>query len=174
MSFNATSNLTEDYFKVVFEDRPLKTICVFLSFVFLLLMCCLTAGIIWFEHCGSDLKRIFINRIVSSVCWAVLEGYLLFQIPDLFLYFYRPLPSWICYIQIILRHALVIQLLLLLDSIIIVRYLFIFWLNNPLRFDDEFWCIFVNIWIFGFRYEMFLKLKKGMILLIFPLFEYFY
>ena len=145
------ANITEDYFKVIFEDRPLKYVGLCVSFVLILVMYSLASGIIWFEYYGSDLKRIFINRIVSSVCWIVLEGYILLHVPDLILYFYRLYPTWICYIQIILRHALVLQLLLLLDSIIIVRYIFIFWLKNPLNFDDQFWCACVNIGIFILR-----------------------
>jgi len=143
--------VTEDYFKAVFEDRPLKYIGVFLSFVLMICLAFLTAGIIWFEHFGSDLKRIFMNRCVSSVCWIVLEGQILFQVPDLLLYFYRPFPVWICYIQVILRNAVVLQVSLLLVAMIIARYVFIFWLKNPLNFDDRFWCTIVNSTIFLFR-----------------------
>ena len=152
MSRNLTIvNASEDYFKIVFEDRPLKYVGLCVSFVFVLVMCSLTFGIIWFEHFGSDIKRIFINRIVSCACWVVLQGYILFQVPDLFLYIYRPYPVWICYIQTILRHAFVLQLLLLLDALLISRYIFIFLLKNPLNFDDKFWCSFVTLGIFIFR-----------------------
>jgi len=157
-------NVSEDYFEVIFEDRPLKYVCLCFSFVSMMAVCSLAAGIIWFEYFGSDLKRIFINRIVSSVCWTILEGFLLFQTPDMLLYFYRPFPSWICNIQIILRHAFVLQVPLLLDAMLIARYIFIFWMKNPLQFDDIFWCTLVNVGIFMFRYwlsfpRMFLSLN---------------
>ena len=39
---------------------------------------------------------------------------------------------------------------LLLSGINIIRYIFIFWLKNPVAFKDDFWNLFVNIWIMGF------------------------
>jgi hypothetical protein len=37
--------------------------------------------------------------------------------------------------------------LLFIDAIIVARYFQIFWMKNPLSFQDDFWCLFVNIWI---------------------------
>jgi len=34
----------------------------------------------------------------------------------------------------------------ILDSIALVRYIFIFWLKNPAAFKDEFWAVYINIW----------------------------
>ena len=31
-----------------------------------------------------------------------------------------------------------------------LRYAFIFWLRNPAAFHDDFWCLFISIWINGF------------------------
>jgi len=39
---------------------------------------------------------------------------------------------------------------LLHDAIILVKYFFIFHLKNPTAVQDDFWKIFINLWIFGF------------------------
>ena len=39
---------------------------------------------------------------------------------------------------------------MLLIGINIIRYIFIFWLKNPVAFKDDFWNVFLNIWIIGF------------------------
>ncbi len=102
----------------------------------------------------TDLKRIFTNQMVSSICWGVVQSLTLLSIPDLIMHFYRPFPfpEWMCYIQIILRNALAIRFLLLIDAVVIARYILQFWMKNPFNFQDDFWCLFVNIWIGAFRY----------------------
>ena len=132
--------------------RPLKIIWIVIS-IHLSLMSILTSiGIIWFERFGSDLKRICINRIISSVSWATLAWYILVQPADIFIYFYRPLPEWYCFFKLMLQNALVLQYILFYNSIIVIRYIFIFCLKNPENFQDDFWYRFINIWIVAFRF----------------------
>ena len=140
---NVTSQ--EDHFSNIFEDRPLKYVGVVTSFLLMFIICCLCVGIIWYEQFGSDQKRILINKLVSAFCWAILITFVLLVMPDLLLYFYRPYPVWTCYVKSIVKQALVVHLFLLLDAIIVARYAFIFWLKDPLSFDDKFWCLFINI-----------------------------
>jgi hypothetical protein len=52
----------------------------------------------------------------------------------------------------ILRNAIVLRLLLLVDAMVLARYLLIFWLKNPLKFQDDFWCHFVNTWVIVCRF----------------------
>ena len=33
----------------------------------------------------------------------------------------------------------------------LVRYVFVFWLKNPAGFQDDFWHLFINLWIIGFN-----------------------
>ena len=44
------------------------------------------------------------------------------------------------------------QILLLQTVITISRYMCVFWLNDPASFQDDFWTLFINIWIAGFSY----------------------
>ena len=101
----------------------------------------------------TDNKRIFPNKMVSSVCWCVIQGLIVLSLPDLVMYFQRPFPEWICFFQLILRHALILRLLLLIDAAVIGHYILIFWIKNPMNFQDDFWCHFVNIWAIIFRFS---------------------
>jgi hypothetical protein len=49
--------------------------------------------------------------------------------------------------QLIVKNAIVAQIILLQTGMIMSRYLFIFWLKNPAAFNGDFWCQFINIWI---------------------------
>jgi len=145
LSLNSSSVIS---FEPIFEIPVLKYMAVPFSILMTIVICCLCAGIIWYEQCGSDLKRILINQLVSSFGWIALNGYILIVVPDLLMYFYRPLPLWFCYLNILYRNIVVVYCFLLLDAIIIVRYAFIFWLKDPLSFMDTFWCIFINVCCF--------------------------
>ena len=107
-------------------------------------------GIIWYEHFGSDKKRTLLNKFVSSLCWACIEWLLIIQIFEIVCYIVGPMPDFICFVQLLLRNAIPLQLLLFMNGIAITRYIFIFWLKNPAAFKDDFWSFFLNVWIVGF------------------------
>ena len=71
----------------------------------------------------------FTNKMVSSICWLAILM-LALAIPDQVMYFYRPFPQGICFIQLIIRYSVAFGLLLLLDAIVIAKYIFIFWMKN--------------------------------------------
>jgi hypothetical protein len=68
----------------------------------------------------------------------------------MFRYLLGPFPIKFCLIQYALKNGIYSQILLYLNGIILFRYIFIFWLKNPTVFQDDFWNLFINIWIFGF------------------------
>ena len=152
---NFSSNMSgnaEIYFDALLEHSTLKYACIVWSMVCIIVISCLLGGVIYYERFGSDQKRIFTNRMVSSICWTLLEALLTIVIPDMVLYCLKSLPVEICYVLAVTRQALIIRLLLLFDSIIIARYIFIFRMKNPLILDDEFWSKIVNVWIVAIRY----------------------
>jgi hypothetical protein len=53
-----------------------------------------------------------------------------------------PLPSSLCVLQLHVRNAILTQLMLILDAIVLSRATFIFCLKNPAAFNDDFWCRF--------------------------------
>ena len=68
----------------------------------------------------------------------------------LFRYTFGPLPEIVCRVELDFKNAIVTQIMLFLDGMIIIRYIFIFWMQNPAGFNDEFWEKFVSFWIVGF------------------------
>ena len=150
MNNNNTYNSSSgEIFSGLFENRFSKISIVFGSFVIDLLNAILTYGIIWYEGYGLDIKRTLINKLVSSICWAAMIEIPLLQISEIPRYFFGPQSPTFCFFQSFLKNAFKWQILLLLDASIVVRYILIFWVKNPGAFQDDFWNIFVNIWILG-------------------------
>ena len=145
--YNITVDSEENFFKGLIQNRATKTVGVILSIILTLCTSLSLFGIIWFERFGSDLKRMFINRAVSSLCWTILVYFTIIQVSDILFYFDIPFPKLYCYTYLMLRNAFTIQVILHLDSIIVIRYIFIFWLKNPMNFQDDFWCVFINLWV---------------------------
>ena len=142
------------FFASLSDHRPSKIVGAILAPLLLSVNVLAFWGIIWFERFGSDLKRLFINQIVVSVAWSSIAWLVLIQTSDVLLYLYRPLPDLYCLFNIILRNALMIQVILFFDVIIVVRYIFIFWLTDPENFQDDFWYRYVNLWVVLFRFKM--------------------
>jgi hypothetical protein len=150
-SFNNTTKQHEtddmdfDYFSELFANRPTKILAVVFSGIGGSLLICLIYGIIWFEHFGSDKKRTVINKLLASFCWACFEWFFAIQIPDMIRYIQGPLPSTVCLIQMNMKFFIYCQMLVYLDGIVLVRYLFIFKLKNPAAFQDDFWHVYINL-----------------------------
>jgi hypothetical protein len=147
-NFNNASS--RDYFSAAFENGPVKIGIVVAYFISALVIIPGAYGVIWYEHFGSDHKRILLNRLVSSICWSGIEYYTLVQWIEVTRYTFGPLNETVCLIHLTLKNAIHMQTILFIDIIAFVRYLFMFWLKNTFGFQDEFWSRFVNIWVFGF------------------------
>ena len=104
-------------------------------------------SIIWFEKFGSDKKRTILNMFASLFCWECIKFMLLVQTTETFRFLYGPLPHFVCYIQLIIRSSTVVNFMLYMDASIVARYIFIFRLKNPVAFHDNFWLLFLCIWI---------------------------
>ena len=141
----ALSITDEMYFKELDAPRLSKNIVITLSVILPVLCVFGYLGIIWFERFGSDLKRICINRLISSLCWTIILWFILAHPLAIFLYFYRPLPEFFCFYLVFLNQTVLVQCILFYDAIIIVRFVLIFYLKNPQNFHDDFWYCYINI-----------------------------
>ena len=117
-------------------------------------------------HCTCHNKIyfffIFHFTIVTSVCCATIVWTLIFQGTVLLRFIFGPLPPMACFWHFLLRKTLVNQHLLLFDGIILMQYIFIFWVKNPSTFQDEFWNLFLNLWVILFSSLWYLTLKCRM------------
>ena len=62
------------------------------------------------------------------------------------------MPVIVCRFNYFLKLTLTVQGLMFMNSIIISRYIFIFWLKNPAALKDDFWSLIVNIWVVLFSF----------------------
>jgi hypothetical protein len=63
-------------------------------------------------------------------------------------YLSGPLPMSICYIKILIGTAAFQQILMLSTAIVLTKYIFTFYLKNPLAIEEGFWSRFISSWIF--------------------------
>jgi hypothetical protein len=139
-----------DFFAEAFANGPLKYFSIAATILFLIFLIPSGYGIIWYEHYGADSKRILINRCVASVCWTGIEFYVIVLPIDIIRYIFGPLPEGVCLFQLLLKNVINVQTVLFCDAVSMARYLFIFYIKNPYKFQDEFWHTLINIWVVSF------------------------
>ena len=142
------SSASSDYFAHLFSDH-LTSMYIFLAFAILSTMVCPLAlyCVIWFERFGSDSKRTLLNMLASLGCWSLIEFIIFVEIPEILRHFIGPLNSILCFFLQTDRSRIYNDLLLQLDAMAIVRYISIFWLKNPAGINDDFWIVFINLFI---------------------------
>jgi hypothetical protein len=140
-----------DYFASVYENRPFTTVALIFSSISSIILLPFLLGIAWRErYGGSDVKRVVINNIIGSTVWTIIIYFMTVQPLEIFRYLFGPLPESFCFFFNVLKDTLTLQMNLLFDCVIVIRYLFIFKLKNPGAFYDGFWTAFVLAWISGF------------------------
>ena len=132
-------------FNGLYENRSSRNVVMAASFFINLINFALAYGIVWYEHYGLDSRRTLMNKLIASIFRTAMIGVPLIQFSELPIYFIGPQPVFYCFCQSVLKNALKWQVLLLLDSVIVARYIFIFKLKNPGAVQDDFWSRFVNI-----------------------------
>ena len=58
--------------------------------------------------------------------------------------------DFVCRVNSVLRNSIPMQCLLISDTIVVAKYVFLFHMKNPTALQDDFWNGFINIWIFFF------------------------
>jgi hypothetical protein len=141
-------NRSNDFFVGLVENRISKISSVIFSALGSYLCIGMLYSIIWYEKFGSDSKRTLINRLFVYfwLCPMIWEATV--QQVDIIRYIFGPMPKFVCRINYFLKLHFTIHALILLDFIVVARYIFIFWLKNPAAFNDEFWSVFINLWTF--------------------------
>ena len=104
-----------DFFGLVYELGLMKIILCCMSFVFTLNLVPFIFSIVWFDSYGSDLKIIFINRVVSSLALCSIGQLILVQIPEIFCHTTGPLPQWFCFMHYILKNTVALLQIIYFD-----------------------------------------------------------
>ena len=133
----------EDFFSGLTANRWSKIITLLFTEIMCAMNIFFVCCIIWHEVKGSDQKITVINRLFT-VCWLLLICWLgLNQQVDTARYVFGPFPKFVCYFNVWLKFYITTHFLLLLDTVIVLRYIWIFWIKNPSSFKDEFWSTFM-------------------------------
>ena len=88
-------------------------------------------GIIWYERNCSNRFRTVVNQMVSTGSWFVLLSVVFVFIPDCIrLLCVGPFSEEMCDLQIFVKNVLWSCILLTLDTILVLRYIFIFYVKK--------------------------------------------
>lgn len=173
VSFEVGSSQRKDFFEGTFETRPSLIVAVSASFLgnfnilFLPLLFPLgpcfelffdqgiiigasaLSGIIYHGLRGPDENCTLIRRLISSLSWGGLEYLFMVTFSDNIRALSGPFTESYCDFTIIMRLYGVNQLSMFISAILLSKYVYVFWLKNPMAFKDKFWALFITLWIKG-------------------------
>lgn len=145
-----------DIYSTLYGLNPWLIVSVIFSFFGSVVLVVSLYGIIWYERFGSDNKRTLINKLVSAQCWSTIHYYSFCQMIDILRYITMAYPERICFFLVVFKNSIKAQVLLFIDANLLSQYLFVFWLKNPAGVNDDFWSVFISLWIKGFSYTFYL------------------
>ena len=93
--------------------------------------------------------RILLSQLFSKIIFIGILFVIFVEVPNYFIYIVGPLPEFMCSIEIVLRAAFTISILILLNAILIARYIFLFHTKNPTATQHDYWTHFLSIWSLG-------------------------
>ena len=152
--FNETINITKN--KNTFENiyafnwsMKLGFVSSFINFLF---FTPLFFAIAWYERYGTNQNRTLLNQLVSSICWVSIVQNCTILPLDIIVNLFGPFQLEYCTVYQVYRNSLSLNLLILITFITIVKYVYIFVLNNPAGIHSEIWCLFINMFSTGFSF----------------------
>jgi hypothetical protein len=105
----------------------------------------LSFGIIWFESRLSDHRNTLLNKLKTLFCWSTIISTPIIEFLNVLNYYFGPLSSYACYFLLIFRNILKSNLLVYLNCNAISKYIFIFWMKNPMSIDENFWSTLIVV-----------------------------
>ena len=137
------------YYENVYGNHTSKLLCLGFHILTSIITSPILYMIIKYEQNLN--YRTLTNQMVSSVMWNALAYNLVVSPLTLLFYIISPINSKIiCRIYHISFSVITFRPILLLDAMVLIRYLFIFHLKNPTAVQDDFWNFWINIWTFIF------------------------
>ena len=138
-----------DFFDFLIENQLERITSVTITAVVVIIMPALLYSIVWYEKYFNDAKRTLLNRLVAMNCRTGIYFSILSLAPEILRFTYGSFSEKFCFFHIVFKGIFSWAFLFILDATVITRYMFIFWLKNPVAFQDHFWCRFIEIWIYG-------------------------
>ena len=136
-----------NFLNKLYASNGPKILMLVSSVIFSIIIVLVICAIIWYERNGSDEKKCLPKRLYLHA-WQSACFWLCILLPfDIVRYCFGPFPTQACQFIYYLKAGITMQGILILDSILISRYIFIFFLKNPAGVYDHFWSTFLIIWI---------------------------
>ena len=130
-------------------SNPFKTAAFIVTLISVVLVNSLFFFVILFER--DHHNRTLINKLISDIMWLGIVWDIIVQPITFYRYLVGPTQNhFLCSLDSILRNGLSMHGLLLFDSIIVTRFMFVHCIKNPTALHDDFWNLFINAWITAF------------------------
>ena len=143
--------VSDNYFNTLYGHTIWKTIYIFLCCVTIVIFTPLYYGVVWYERFGQDYKRTLINQLSAFFCSIIIVYILFVMTGDVLIVIYDgPFPEWYCNVQVFVKYVTFISLVVDIDFLLTVKFVYIFILKNPSIVHDDFWNIFIQIWTIMF------------------------
>ena len=136
------------YFSLLDADHPSKYLALAFSVLAMVISTPMAAVLVQFEH--NCHNRTLINRLIGVEFFAACVWNLTVQMFSLIRYLTGPFPNILCQLEYLMKNILTLFFILMVDFVLIVRYIMVFKLKNPTAVQDEFWIRFLIIWAVGF------------------------
>ena len=138
-TFASNLNVTSEneFFVDLYSNTGLKQLTVTIFFFGAILGLLLECGIIWYEKYGNHPYRTAINQLFSTISWLVISYIVFVYIPDDVRYLIGPLNENFCDVHCFLKNYIFTCIILTLDCIILLRYIFVFKLSNFAIINDD-------------------------------------
>ena len=152
-----------DFFEELYSDTVTKQVTIILFVIGSVIGLLLEFGIIWYERKGNHRYRTVINQMFSTVSWLVICYICFAYIPEGIRYLSGPFNATYCDALFCLKNFFTLCVVLTLDLIIILRYIFIFKLSNFAVLDDDLiaTCLQISILVLSFWSTMVKRLSVG-------------
>ncbi len=129
----------------LYELSTFKMFAVISSIVNVVFFTPLFYSIIWYEKYCLGIHRTLINQLVSSCCWVAICYNTFVQFPEVVFSLVGVAPNIVCQLATTVHGMLIIWYNLLLLSISVVKYVYIFITKSPTGLNDGFWHFFINV-----------------------------
>ena len=131
------NSTTNDHFDTFYSNYASSPTTIFVYIVGLITGIFGPMSVIWYErNCGNRFRTI-INQMFAATHWYLLLYTLFVYIPDGIRFLSGPYGEMFCNVHGCIRNVLWTSLLLTVDSMLVLRYVFVFCMKNFADVNDD-------------------------------------
>ena len=138
-------NCSADFYGNYYKDWQTKVFAITLNIVIQICGSASSIGIIHYERTVSDNRRTLINKLVSLLSHIILLISVIFLSFNHFRIVLGPLPMSICQLQQFIQFNCTFQVMLCIDEISVLRYLYICVFKTVGKLNDNFFHFYFGV-----------------------------